>query len=263
MPDYVREQSVGELLRNGANIYRRNFLGVFATYFLVCFPTTWLYVDAVDRGSLGLGYSLAALNVLIGCVATGALTILVSDMCVGNTINVGRAYKSLGIARAAKVLGTSFLVVTGFLAPLILVLVIYSLFPTKPILVLTAGVIAAVVVVYLFASLLAVVPIVVLEDRGGMAAIKRSWSLAGGLRGRNLQLFGLLLILSFAFGLLVGALSSFASETISERALNALALLVQFLLVPLIMVVIVLMYYDSRVRHEGYDTHALGEDLHH
>src|SRR5438445_7714901 len=103
MPDYVREQSVGELLRNGMSIYRRHFLAVFATYFVVCFPLAWLYMEASARRSINAGVALFFLNLLVISVATGALTILVSDICLGNSVSVGRAYKMLGAARSAKV----------------------------------------------------------------------------------------------------------------------------------------------------------------
>jgi hypothetical protein len=246
MPDYVREQSVGELLRNGVSIYRRNFWAVFATYFLVCFPLAWAYIEALLRGATGVAIGLVILNVLIGSIATGAVTILVSDVCLGNSVSLARAYKSLGVSRTAKILGTSLLVILLLFVGLLLLIV--------------PGVI-------LYASVLTVVPIVVLENRGGMAAIRRSWELSGGLRGRNLQVILLILALLFAaifiLAFVVGIIGAFFRTAVSERATNAVTLFAQFVFIPFLLVVTVLLYYDSRVRHEGYDTSALGDDLHH
>jgi hypothetical protein len=242
MADYVRQQSVGELLKNGVDIYRRNFLAVFAIYFLVCFPLSWLQLEALRSGLDRLALAMVMLNLLVGSVAAGALTILVSDICLGNRISIGRSYSSLGVSRAAKILGTSLLSLLALLLGLLLLIV--------------PGVV-------LYAAFVTIVPIVVLENRGGMAAIRRSWELSSGLRGRNLQVVLLVFALIFALAFVMGGITALFFPQLSERANSVLTLMIQFLLVPLLLVITVLLYYDSRVRHEGYDTSALGEDLHH
>jgi hypothetical protein len=274
MPDYVREQSVGELLRNGVSIYRRNFLAVFATYFIVCFPLAWLYMEAVDQEAFGLALSLLLVNLVAVSLATGALTILVSDMCLGNAVSVARAYKSLGATRLAKVFATSMLFVVGFLFLIFLGRLLYVSFPGAPIVGLgAAAILATGVGLVLSASLLTTVPVMVLENRGGIAAIGRSWGLSSGLRGRNLQVFMFLLAVAIALTVVILTIAMIVFEIIAERSSSAVAhaiqftnavfLSTQFLVMPLLLVVIILLYYDSRVRHEGYDKSALGEDLHH
>jgi hypothetical protein len=106
--------------------------------------------------------------------------------------------------------------------------------------------------------------VVVLENRSGVAALKRSKQLGDGSHWRNAGLFLLLNmitwvmggVLGFVIGL-VGAFLSSDPETVIPVAVS----LSLGLFIPLTLIAIVLVYYDRRVRKESYDAKALAEDL--
>ena len=80
MPNYLRPQSVGDVLRNAAEIYGRNFGVIFVTYFLPVFPIgVWQKEAQVARA---LGWSLFAFICLFvaSCIAWGATEAALSVM---------------------------------------------------------------------------------------------------------------------------------------------------------------------------------------
>jgi hypothetical protein len=112
------------------------------------------------------------------------------------------------------------------------------------------------------------VPVVVLEKRGPLDALRRAWELA---RGRFWWLLGLTCILYLLRLLLLGptTLVSYLLQfvltstgyTINLALSQTIVLIVQSLVVmlgtlvyyPLQLTVVVLTYFDLRVRSEGYD----------
>jgi hypothetical protein len=110
---------------------------------------------------------------------------------------------------------------------------------------------------------------VVLEDRGAWASLGRSWDLTRGhfwRVGGTLLLLGLLigvavmiivlppvLALSFLMGSPTGALGGAIME--------AVVALAQLLMVPLGIIGTVLLYYDLRIRKEGFDLAMMAEAI--
>ena len=108
-------------------------------------------------------------------------------------------------------------------------------------------------------------PIVVLEDgRNATAAIGRSWFLTKGYRLRvtGLLFVCLILILIPYAGLLTGG-AALASNTGTPLTIwiAAVALAARLLLTPLLYCLITLLYYDLRVRKEGFDLEMLAASL--
>lgn len=265
MADYVREQSVGELLRNGAEIYRGHFLTVFASYFVLALPLGWLAAEASIRGQSQIFVALLSINVVLASVAAAAVTIAVSNVCVGNRTDLGQAYKSLGVARALKVLWTSL--VAGMSIGLLMVIVFGAFALSTNAYTRVIAVVLAIAVIFLsvmfYAGFLIVVPIVVLEDCAGFPALRRCWTLSRGLRVRNLGVIFLLFAIFLAFNIVIQFIMAPFADRISDRLVLVITFGLQFLVTPMILVLSVLLYYDSRVRLEGYDTSALSTDLRH
>jgi hypothetical protein len=180
-------------------------------------------------------------------IATGAMTVMVSDVCLGRPVSARRAYRSLFSGRVGKVIGTSLLVGLALVASiLLLVLPVFIVYP----------------------SLMIAIPVAVLEGRGAGSAVRRSWHLSKGVRWRNLGVFLLALLVVLAAMLVVAlpvgvalGISGVADET-ADRVLSVVGTVFSTLVVPVVLVLQVLLYYDSRVRHEGYDSAALSTDLH-
>ena len=121
--------------------------------------------------------------------------------------------------------------------------------------------------VYLWLCWLVALPVVLLEDRRGRGALKRSRQL---VRGRWWPTFGtyLLAILLAAIvqSVLTGVLSALVLAGHPSRGasilINAVAAVISALLVtPFTASVITVIYFDLRVRHEGYDLELLARGV--
>jgi hypothetical protein len=111
-------------------------------------------------------------------------------------------------------------------------------------------------------------PAIVAERAGPFAAMRRSWQLT---RGHWWRTFGTLLVvvlISFvlAFAILVGFGAAVAtSDSISELAfavlITAVTIIVLAILYPLTAAIVTVLYYDLRVRNEGFDLQLLARGV--
>ena len=245
MTEHVRAHTVGDLLRSSVAIYREHFGSFFVAYFVPAFPLALLQEEAQLSERSVLFPVLVLLNLAVAGLASGATTVMVSDACLGRPVSARRAYRSLFRGRVGKVLGTTVLVALALVASLVLLLVPF---------------------LFVAPALMLSVPAAVLEDRRPFAAVRRSWLLTRGLRLRNLGV--LLLVATVALALAVVVATPFvllmldADEQTTTRVMSFVGITLQTLVLPAVLVLQVLMYYDARVRHEGYDGAALSADLH-
>src|SRR5205823_5323050 len=100
MPNYLRQQSVGDILRNAFSIYDRGFGAIFLTYFLPLFPVMLWETEAQAAGAKGLYWLAVLVSIFASLFAVGAITIAVSDLVLGTKPSVTRSYR--------KVLGKMF-----------------------------------------------------------------------------------------------------------------------------------------------------------
>jgi len=125
--------------------------------------------------------------------------------------------------------------------------------------------------VYSSLRLVLVEPVFIIESRGALGSIGRSWRL---MRGSILKGFWLYFIVILVVGLVVGTLWGpvFALNVANtvrgapvSRAMQALSAIllagVGTLMVPIPAVTSILLYYDTRIRKEGFDLQLLAAEL--
>ena len=245
MTDYVREHSIGELLRHSVAIYWRHFRSLFVAYLVPALPVALLQAEAQRREATGLVIGFGLLNLVVAGLASGAVTMIVSDVCRGRPTSARRAYRALLGRRTLVVIAVSILSLLAVVASVLLLFVPF---------------------LFVYPSLLVGVPAAVLENKGPIAAIKRSWQLARGLRLRNwgvmLAIFAIAIAAAVVATIPIGVAAAMIldDDESFERLLSLVATVMQTLVIPWALVLQVLLYYDSRVRHEG-DTKPLTEDL--
>jgi hypothetical protein len=158
----------------------------------------------------------------------GALIFAASDAYLDDTVDVASAFR-----RAAARMRSTLL--AYFAAGLITVLGYLCL--------IVPG-------FYLGAALFAVPAIVLLEGRGTSEALSRSFDLT---KGRKLQVLGAL----FVAGLIAFVGRTTASVAASVSGSPGLSIAVQIAgfiaFYPITTVMAVLLYYDARIRFEGFD----------
>ncbi|HEX9941028.1 MAG TPA: hypothetical protein VGG03_03350 [Thermoanaerobaculia bacterium] len=242
MSAYVRPQSAGEILRNSAHLYRKNFRALFLTYLIPLLPVSIVYVIAYESGSPALLYTTLALLLLAFGFAVIPVTVVLSDICLGNEPGIRRAFRRAFDRSAGQVMGTYLLSTAVTILGLLLCIV--------------PGVVFT--IWYLFALI-----VVVLERVGGWTALRRSKELGQGFFLRN---FGVLLLcyaLIFAGSLFIWMILILVGMITGPHMMIAqiVAQIFNLLLNPILVIATVLMYYDMRSRKEAYDSAALAEDL--
>lgn len=107
---------------------------------------------------------------------------------------------------------------------------------------------------YFFGRLFSNQQVVLLENVNGVAAVGRSWRLNKGSVRHVINTMGLVILLNFAVGF--GA-NLFARLIPSQIVQLLIATVVSVLVYPMVGIIETLLYYDIRIRREGFDIEYL------
>jgi uncharacterized membrane protein len=233
----LRPRSPTELVDAAIQVFRRDPIQFIVATAVVYVP--WL----VLRLMLDLGVSsdlptpqqgaiVAVALVIVYAMVGGVITVIASDVYLGAPADAARALR-IALVRVIPLLATAvatlFCIVLG--AILFLVPALYPL-----------------------ARFFAVRQVVVLEDAGAAAALARSSQLSVGVKGRVLTTLLLAALITWAISFGVGLLSGL----IPSRVLfNVLLTAVHVVLYPFFGITETLLYYDIRIRKEGFDVEYL------
>lgn len=241
---YLRQHTVGSIVRTSFRIYAHEIKTVLLVYTAPTLPLSLLAAHAMASKAYVLAIIAFALMLLVTLFSYAALSVAISDVTLGERASASRAYGRTSGRMAARLLATNLLtmllVSIGFL------------------LLVVPGVVL--MLRYLFAPI-----VVVLEQQTGRAALKRSAALAKGMNWRNLGAGALvyvvatmiMLAVAAPVGVVIGLTDASADWLIRSLDPALACLFVQ----PLLLITLTLLYYDLRVRKEGYDVRALAEDL--
>lgn len=269
---WLRPRAVGALLDQAVVLYRRNFAVFVGIVALVQVPVsvvlTLVSTVLLDPESLSrtpppprsgadpaaiassqaatvaalsdllsrmlLFVALAVIGGILLNIATGALAKAISESYLGRPIGVIAAYRA--VWRQVPAL-TGLILLVGIATVLLIVPPLFA---------------------WIFISWSFAAQAIVLEGTGVAGGLQRSWEL---VRGSWWRVFGAYLLL-----LLVGVIVSLSSSLVSvllsltgaswavqNIGSQFVALLLSVLYVPIRLAGMTLLYYDLRVRKEGYD----------
>jgi len=264
----LRPMTLGEVLDRTFTLYREHFLlfvGITALPYLLLllfnFATLLLGLGAGHRGSPNLlspgmigGFIAGAFGglflflLMIG-VAHAATVAAVSDLYLGRETNVRTAY----MQAKGSIVAVIVVIVLSFLA--VAVGALFLLFPG----------------IYLACRLAVSVPAAIVEQDSAVASMERSMELTKGFAG---QVF-LLLLLVWVIEMVVGGLLQLPGTVFTMLAVIAKhqpsitvtvytyisQFLSQVLVGPIGTISASLMYYNLRVRKEGFDIQHLMNSL--
>lgn len=257
----LREMSVGELLDKAFRIYRKKFPFLIGIMAVVLVPESLVRLLVI----LYIPPTLLQLNTLISSFfqqfAALAMVVCISQTYLGKQISLGNAY-SRGLKRFWSVFGANFVVGFAIVTPLLCVLVsgmfggvgfYIAIFAWAPF------------AIYLSTRWSLSTPAILNENVGGSEGLKHSWNLTQGFFWR---VFGT----SFAAGLLTLLITSlptyffdyvFNLAGLPFQTIQMFNLLIEqiatLIATPFSIAVTVLIYYDLRVRKEGFDLQVLAE----
>jgi hypothetical protein len=289
----LRPLAVGEILDAAFTLYRRHFVTLAVTALI---PTLGIaaaflllgsgYVQAMTSADpmevmtqMMSGLSRAMLIAFSGAlVLWPALTRQVAQAYTGQPTSVADGFAA-GARALLTLLGASVLAWIGFILAgigvgivlMMVVMVFGALGPVTGFVGVTLAILGWFAFILIaFAILFAVVPAVVVEGAGPMAALERSFTLA---RGALRRVLGVLLVAGLiaylpvmAVMALTGGLAQMmdpsdvpgVGQLITQQVLS---MGVGILTTPFLVAVVVLLYFDRRVRTEALDVQMMADAL--
>lgn len=262
----LRPRSATEIVDASFRVLRQCYLQLAAVAAVILLPYIILVVlVGANPADVSRVLGLNAILLLSAAVIEGAIVVAVSESYLNGTTRVAEALASAA-KRFPALIGVAILrsIVVGFgVAALVLIpgIVLGVLFRSNP---LAMGILlfllAIVPTFYLMLRTMFMTAVLMLERTGVVESVGRSWNLAGGQMWRVLLTmllawviyFGLFFILSLAVNLLLSR-----NPTVSA----VLSAIVMCFAYPFVGVVTTLLYYDLRVRKEGFDLEIMTEQL--
>jgi hypothetical protein len=173
-------------------------------------------------------------------LSVGSATYAVSRLYLGEEVTIGEAY-----GRAWKRIGT--LINTQF---------------TIGIRVLLGFILLIVPGILWSLSYAIAIPVVMIEGQKTRVSMRRSWELVSGQRGK---VFLVILVLQILAGVIQGAIAAIFAMTVGVEtvmtsvAFSAVTYVIALFLIPLQTIAPILLYYDFRIRKEGFDLEMLSQ----
>ena len=239
-PPLLRPLSLGEVLDVSFGLYRARFVPMLLIA-VVCrlLPILLAIYFEVRPPTLLLFLLTSLLSLVLVAIAVAASTFVVSDAYLGRETTAGYALRR-AMPFIWTLMGISLLSsLVTFLGAVLLIV---------PGLILLAGL------------LLSPVVAVIEGSRSSQAAMSRSWELSKGSKGKILLTilvaFLLLLVPTIALGGFGGIIGAGAGRPVA-LALIVIPLILQVFVYPFVYVVQTVLYYDLRVRKEGFDLEVL------
>lgn len=282
----LRPLSQGEILDRGFKVAFRNFgrltaiaAAVFVPVFIIGMIVVKLslpdgaqvvdgqifVVQESDLDSLTAGIVIAAIIAVIGYfVAFAAMHFAIGDIYLNENPSVGG---SLDAARArfGQILLAILATMAGFAVPVGVAVLIGAMLGTGGIIIALLASLVYIIWFWIVSSL--ALPALMREDVSGAASIKRSMQLVKGHGGNVFVVLFVTGIFASIAGAIVGQIfSSVFAETLNSSLLGvgmqnfAPTVLAEMLTAPVTVAIVTVLYFDMRVRNEGYDLEMLARE---
>jgi len=283
--DILQTMSIREILARSYRLYRRDFtklLGIVlllkGPYLIIAYIISKISVPLL-AGWMPIGEQNAANFEYIGGIfiveflelifipfispiTIAAVTIFISERALGKEISITESYKG-ALKRAIPLFGTVF--ITGLLVSSVFIVALPILMSGSGSQIASMLMIAAPALSAILWVWFAFVPqIVAIEGEGGFGALKRSKHLISGYFRKGAILIPVVLIAmllatwTFSFGF--SQLLFFLGDNGALLG-KGFSNIVSVLLEPFRLIIIPLLYFDIRVRKEGFDRELLKNEL--
>ena len=257
-PRLLRPRSVGELLTDAFELYRRHWQNLFVIVAVIVIPLSFLQVLVGDFwirqglteeelrngvevtvngafvGGILASIVVAITSILMWTILTGAITRAAAGTFLGRDLEIGESYR-YGFARFWSI------VLVGLLSGLAIA-VGFLLLIVPGFIVLT--------------FLTCAIPALVIEGTRGRQALRRSWNL---VRGRGWPVFGTIIVATLVTSLVNSLLTAPFGDNWAARSIGAS--IASVITMPYMALVGVFIYLDVRVRKEQYSAAELERDL--
>lgn len=260
----LRARSVSEIVDAAFQLYKRDAVE-YALVAAVAYAPSIIAQLFVIRGLtatagrrpeiFGVPYFVSSiLSIFAYALMSAVLSRFSSDVYLDRPTGLMEVVRQV-LPRVFRVIGATFLFgfvfALGFV-PALLGAVISS------VLVMFIGVLVAIAwALYVFARFFAVLQAIVLEDSSVVAGFVRSSVLSEGLKWHIL----LTLILIFVIFMMLSFAASIVGFAVGAAGLIAVQTIYTVFAYPLIGITQVILYYDARIRREGFDIELMAGAL--
>jgi hypothetical protein len=237
---HLRARSPGEILDAAFQLLRAHFLPVALASAVFLVPAV-LFVGLAPSLAPALAPLANIIDRLLSLAAAAVVAVVVSDIYTGKEADVGRSMRAVG-GRFFSVWGAAIIQGLALIVGLLLLVVPAFIF---------------------FAWTFAMPAIVMIEGASASQSLDRSRALAKGYVPHILATVGVAWLI-FWIGLLG---TGFAVGVVDEvlgvggEFVNLISGMVVCLLYPFVGVVTTLLYYDLRIRQEGFDLQLIAERM--
>lgn len=258
----LRQMGIGELVDGAVKLYRRDWLALIGIAALVLVPLTFVQLWVTQT-------MVSSVDVFATDAEFAAMTtqlVLVTLVFLGVQLLIAQPFLVAAISRAAAdaylgehvTLGGTLRYALSRLPAILWVTVITLVVTTVGlVLLIVPGIIAAV-------RLTLAPAVVVVEDVRGTRAVRRSWNLTAGHFWRVLGTLLLSGIITAVGAAIIQIPAEVITTTIGPDGWPVSALgsaVASALITPFSLLIVVLLYFDLRVRKEGYDIEVMAQEL--
>jgi len=270
---HFRPMTVGEILDRTFRLYRKHFIRFIAIIAVVYVPITLISLLAITAVTGAFGDAALSpgaqtgmrevepgevaafivpffvgllLFVLAQALCNAALVKSVSESYLGNEVTVGQAYKAV-LPRLLSIIAAGILVA----------------------IVIIVGLVCLIVPGIIFALWFALtMQAIVVEKRSATSAMGRSKALVAGNLGKVFGLWFLVAVINWIVGRVFQFIGAAAAGTSATGDVNTSLVIQQLfvmvgqaLIMPISAGAFILLYYDLRIRKEGFDLEMLARSL--
>ena len=231
-------RDLGDLVSETFRLYRRSFWP-FVLIALVPQIPSFIAMQASGLGS----FVFALLSVFLLILAGGAAFHAVAQHCLGHQIDLGECFERAW-RRALPLIVAFIILALALLVSVVLMIIVIGI----PLF------------FYLLVSLYFYVQSIMLEGKDAINALERSRQL---VRGSWWRIFGIgIVFVLIAIGLSIAAsIPGLIISVVSPLVGSIYSTAVQALLLPIIYIGAALVYFDLRVRKEGYTLEAMASEM--
>jgi hypothetical protein len=204
-------------------------------------------------------FLVAFVAVLCVTVCDAVLTVAVSDGYLTGAVDLSRAF-GVGMRKLIAVLVASFFrgMLLGVAVGVIAVGAALVTVLKTPIIFVLIVPFAIWAVIYILLRTFAIIPVVVLEDAGPNVAMSRTLHLSKSCAAHIFFSLGLAFFLYFIFSAIISALGVTLLTPSTAGIIGAVLIIPIY---PLLTVVSTMLYYDLRIRKEGFDLEIMSREL--
>lgn len=239
----LRVRSVSEIVDAAFALYRRHGMQYITLAALASAPA--LILNLILSGgappTTAAGLTKLLPGTIIGMISfalvSAAIIRMGSDAYLGSEPNVAATIREVLPRVPALILATVITTIMVFVAALFLVLPMF----------------------YVVTLIFATIPLIILEQKGAFAAISRSMTLSAGIKWHILGTLGLVFGIYFVLSLAIPLLSALlGGGPVVQMLMQTLFGVVA---APILYLVVMVLYYDARIRAEGFDVEHMAQSL--